>query len=667
MRYRQVHLDFHTSDRIPGIGSRFDPKDFAATLSAAKVDSITLFSKCHHGVSYHPTKVGKMHPGLDFDLLRAQVEAAKSAGINTPVYLSAGFDEYAANLHPEWRIVDETGALARNKGGPLGAGWAVMDFGTPYLDYLCEQVDEAIELFPENDGIFIDICAQQISLSSTAQALMETRGLDWTDPEHRIRYTEEVQIEFFERVTDTVRRTDPNRGIFFNFGHVYRGRRHLMKYFSHLELESLPTAEWGYEHFPISARYVEQLGKSYLGMTGKFHFLWGEFGGYKHPDALVFESAAMVAHGAACSIGDHLHPTGEIDKSTYAAIGKAYDFVESVQPWLEGSKNVADIGVISAEAADPQRLAGWANPHIHADEGVVQVLVESKLLFDVLDLESDFSPYRLLILPDTIALPAEVVAKLEAYVATGGRVLMTGTSGISDDGQRFLLDTGARPLGESQFKTGTYLLPIPELRASFLDKPLYTYYPSQNIELVDGESLGEIHEPYFDRDPRHFSGHLNTANQPDPSRYAAGSRKGGVTYLAHPIFTAYNQTGAVALLEIAERAIRVALGAATVESDLPRAARLSLRHQPSQQRHVLHITAASPVSRGKINGLPVQPLQEVSAIPASTLRIRPSAPITAVRTVPDGVAVPFTTNATGEVSFETPVAKGSLIIELATD
>ncbi|MBC7893095.1 MAG: twin-arginine translocation signal domain-containing protein, partial [Sphingobacteriaceae bacterium] len=32
LRYRQVHLDFHTSEHIAGIGADFDPEKFAATL-----------------------------------------------------------------------------------------------------------------------------------------------------------------------------------------------------------------------------------------------------------------------------------------------------------------------------------------------------------------------------------------------------------------------------------------------------------------------------------------------------------------------------------------------------------------------------------------------------------------------------------------------------------
>jgi len=38
LRFRQIHLDFHTSEHIAGIGEAFDPDDFASTLERARVD-----------------------------------------------------------------------------------------------------------------------------------------------------------------------------------------------------------------------------------------------------------------------------------------------------------------------------------------------------------------------------------------------------------------------------------------------------------------------------------------------------------------------------------------------------------------------------------------------------------------------------------------------------
>ena len=611
MRYRQIHLDFHTSERIPGIGSRFDPESFGRTFADADVNSVTIFSKCHHGWSYHPTKAGKQHPNLAFDLTRAQLDALHSHGINAPIYVSAGWDELAARENPGWRVVTPEGVLIRQRGEPLGPGWAFLDFNSPYLDYLCRQVEEVVELFPDGDGIFIDISFALATVSTWAQAKMEAQGLDWTSPEDRLKFTEQTQIEFFERVSKAAREGDPNRPLFFNFGHVRRGRRDILKYFSHLEIESLPTAFWGYEHFPVSARYVDTLGIEFLGMTGKFHHLWGEVGGYKKPEALIYECGAMLAQGARCSIGDHLHPAGALDQTTYRTIAGAYAHVKDCEPWAEGSVNRAEIAVLSAEAAARPRLAGIPGHHVDADEGVVRLLLEGKFTFDLLDLDSDFTRYRLVILPDVIEVSPKLRTKVAAFAKDGGRVLMTGRSGI-DPKKGFVFDVGADWRGPSPYKEGDYLLPAKELRASFVDDPLFMYEVAERIEAKSGYSLGDIYDPYFDRAAKHFSGHVNTPSQPDPSGFDAGSENGAFIYMAHPLFTAYKRIGAVAMLEIAEKVVAHALGRPRmIETSLPRAGRAAIRRQTKEKRDVLHLLYATPVLRGNIRGDNVQPIQDL--------------------------------------------------------
>ncbi len=66
LRYRQVHLDFHTSEYIPMVAQEFDAEKFAATLKKANIDSITCFARCHHGWVYYPSKKTPelIHPNL---------------------------------------------------------------------------------------------------------------------------------------------------------------------------------------------------------------------------------------------------------------------------------------------------------------------------------------------------------------------------------------------------------------------------------------------------------------------------------------------------------------------------------------------------------------------------------------------------------------------------
>ena len=85
---RQVHLDFHTSEHIPGVGSRFSKTQFQEALRLGRVDWINIFAKCHHGWSYYPTTVGAMHPTLAIDLLGQRIEACHEMGVRAPIYLS---------------------------------------------------------------------------------------------------------------------------------------------------------------------------------------------------------------------------------------------------------------------------------------------------------------------------------------------------------------------------------------------------------------------------------------------------------------------------------------------------------------------------------------------------------------------------------------------------
>lgn len=603
LRFRQIHLDFHTSPHIPGIGAKFDKSQWQETMKAAAVDSITLFSKCHHGWSYHPTTVGKIHPHLGFDLLRAQYEATKEVGINAPVYLSAGVDNLASYEHPEWREVDKDGRYTAWAQGVLQAGFHTMDFHSPYLEYLCEQIREAVRLFPDCDGIFLDIINQTQSCGRWSLEFMKANGLNPEKEEDRKESSRLALEKYYELTTEAAKSLSADMPIFHNAGHIPRGRHDILPYFSHLELESLPTGGWGYDHFPMSAKYACNLPFDFLGMTGKFHTTWGEFGGYKHPNALRYECSAMLAFGSKCSIGDQLHPNGTLDPSTYESIGIAYREVEAKEPWCREARQVFDLGILSSEAESRTQRESLA------DEGACRVLLESHFLFGLIDRTMEFDRYKALVLPDSIRIDTELKAKLDAYLAQGGRLILSGESGLLRDKDEFAFDVGAEYLGLSPFfppdnepnRGHDYLLPIPELRPSFVNMPQVMYERSHRVRATTGASLGQIFDPYFNRNWEHFCSHQHTPNNPEPSGFDCGVRHGNILYFAHPVFRNYRAYGAVAYRDFIASAIRSFLDESlTLSTNLPSTARVSLTEEPAKDRCVLHLLYAPTVSRGGV-------------------------------------------------------------------
>jgi len=651
LRFRQIHLDFHTSGAIYGIGSRFDKQAYQDTLKRASVNSVSTFATCHHGWSYYNTKVGRRHPGLDFDLLRAQFEACKEIDINVPIYLTAGVHNLAAEEHPEWREVDPEGRLAGWAKSNLDAGFKTMSFHSPYLDYLCDQVREVMELFPNADGIFLDIINQAEDCSVWGLRHMQANGLDPLKAEDRRQSRLDGLMKYYQRVTETVRSIDPEMPIFHNSGHVTPGYRDILEFFSHLELESLPTGGWGYDHFPMSAKYAHKLDMEYLGMTGKFHTTWGEFGGYKHPNALRYECCAMLAYGAKCSVGDQLHPVGQLDGSTYGIIGEAYREVAEKEAFVTGARNVADVGLLlSGSIRGAESFLNNARDRA-SDTGASRMLLEAHVLFDVLDAAMDFAPYKLLVLPDDVEVVPELEAKLKAYVAEGGKLFLTGDSGI-DPGRGMLFDVGGE-VGELSEYSPDYVLPNEELRADFVNHPMVLYGKSRRLKVTDGESLGDVFDPYFNRQYNHFCSHQHAPNQPEASGYGCGVRKGPVAYLAHPVFSIYRSYGQVALRQYIVKALRRLLAEDETLSlkGLPSTGRVSLMHQSSERRTILHLLYANTINRGGATDLhggnasagmqSYEVIEELTPIHGIEVSVQTESTIRSVTLEPEGTPLPY--------------------------
>ena len=333
LRFRQIHLDFHTSPQIHDVAVEFKPEEFVAVLKSANVDSINVFAKDHHGMSYHPTKVGQMHPHLKFDLLGAMLDACRAANIRTPVYMSLMWDMKCAEEHADWRALDSQGKPIG--AGPLEAGWLLICPNTPYGEYLEAQAEEIARnydaegfwfdiLFYPGDGCYCPYC----------MAEREKLGLDSTKAEDRLTQYQGVLQRTMTRLSAAVHRHRKSALIYFNGRlRIGAGFRNDLHFFTHLEIESLPGGQWGYGYFAQMARYTRNLGLDYLGMTGRFHRTWGDFGTIRNAAALDYECFRMLAHAGKCCIGDQLHPRGRLVGAVYERIGKTYASVREKEPW----------------------------------------------------------------------------------------------------------------------------------------------------------------------------------------------------------------------------------------------------------------------------------------------------------------------------------------------
>ena len=266
----------------------------------------------------------------------------------------------------------------------------------------------------------------------------------------------------------------------------------------------------------------------------------------------------------------------------------------------------------------------------------------------------DFARYKALILPDDIRIDAELKAKLDAYLAQGGKLILSGESGLWKDRAEFAFDLGADYEGlspylppEKEINRGhDYLLPVPELRAAFVNRPQVMYERSHRIRVTKGKSLGQIFDPYFNRTWEHFCSHQHTPNQERPSDFDCGVRHGNLLYFAHPVFRHYRAYGAVAYREFIVKAIHAFLGDnLTLATNLPSTARVTLTKQSKEKRHVIHLLYAPAINRGVaiplLGGKGVEVVEDLPPLHDIEVTLQLSASVRSARLVPEGVSLPL--------------------------
>ena len=661
LRYRQVHLDFHTSGHIPDIGIDFDPEEFATTLRKAHVNSVTCFGRCHHGYIYHETDLfpERVHPLTKRpDLLKEQIEACHRHNIRVPIYVTVQWDEFTAREHPEWLMRDAEGRPFGNTTFQPGFYRRLCVY-TPYRDFLKKYLSELFEKVPV-DGLFLDIVGILPNANEACLKGMRERGLDASNISVRRAFYEEVMNEFKQDITAFIRKHDKDCTIFYNGGHIGPGIRGSVGQYTHLELESLPSGGWGYLHFPLTSRYARTLGKDILGMTGKFHTSWGDFHSLKNRAALEFECFSMLALNAKCSVGDQLHPRGRLDAATYDLISGVFGEVARKEAWCANTRAVTDIAVFSIEEyLDPDSPDYARIPQQMT--GAVRMLQEGQHQFDVIDSKSSLDRYKLLIMPDRIPVDRELNSRIESYLREGGALIASYRSGLSPEGDRFASSLfGLEFRGEAQYSPDFLALDGTGIGKGLPETELVMYMRGAEVALNGAEPLVYANIPYFNRTWEHFSSHRHTPSE-GKRGYPAVTRSGKVIYFMHPVFSQYANSAPRWCREVFLNSVGLLLPDPVLKMEnAPSSLLTTVNEQPGKSRYIVHMLHYVPERRGSAFDV----LEDVLPVFNLIASLKVPGRVRSVTAVPQGLSLSFR-EVDSRVNFTLPELYGHQMIEVA--
>lgn len=674
LRYRQVHLDFHTSPYIQNIGDSFNAEEFANTLKKARVNSITCFARCHHGMLYYDSKLfpEMIHPNLkNRNLLQEQIEVCHRYGIRVPIYTTVMWDDYNAKEHPEWLTKDENGKVINWYGEYEAGFYRFLCINSPYRDFLKAHVKEILETISPCDGLFFDILYPVDCSCKHCVEKMEMEGYNPLDKKERLQFAEETINNFIMEMSSLIREYDKDCSTFYNSSHIGPNLRSRLKGYSHLEIESLPSGGWGYLHFPITVRYSRSLGVDCLGLTAKFHTEWGDFHSFKNKEALEYECFHMLALNAKCMIGDQMEPCGELSKHVYELIGSVYEQIERKEPWCENGKAIADIGVFTPEEFYSPEEEGLPP----AIMGAAQMLMEAGHQFDIIDSKMDFSKYKVLIMPDKICLSKEFADKLEKYINDGGAVIASFESGMEEDGDGFKLsqfgvqvkntltcDIHGVPVKGKVFDRAAYadyILPRGDIGKGIPETEHVMYIKGLEVDaLRESEVLANVILPFFPRTYKHFSSHRQAPSSGKVG-YAGIVKNGNVIYFAHPVFTQYRQNAPKWCKQLVLNALDMLLPEPVLKHDGPSTMICTINEQQKEKRAIVHLLHYIPQRRCE----EIDIIEDVIPLYEVKVSVKVSENIQNVMLVPEQANLKYELK-DGRVDFTVPKVNGHQMIAI---
>lgn len=580
---RAVHLDFHTLPGIYNFGENFDAEEFAERLFRAEVTLINMFFQCNIGHVYYPTKIGVPYPEMRGDMFGDIVRECKKRGIRVVGYTNTAINHVQALLHPEWIRADKEGRRLRENPESNNFSRPMCFNNEEYRTYLSSLIREVMERY-DIDGIFAD-CMNPVPFCycEKCRADMEKMGLD-IENENHVRY---FSYQTFKEFAHMIRATVPEgklcqqTGVPFDWDEA--------KFVStHGELECLPGGSWGYDFFGPQVAYMRKCRDEVLYMTGRFQKSWGDFGGYKTKASMENDCFDALCQGVQVSIGDHLHPKGNLDPKLYETIGEIYKRIKKYEPYTDGANYRAEIGILNDKTAvtkTEMRGGLGRNPSV---TGAARMLAELGYGFDVLNEDMDFSPYPILILPDALFMTDNLKNKLSLYVAGGGRVLSSGEAGLLNDKSAFACPAWSFLTFEG------------------MDESNSSYYEEEGraismychgILMTSYYKTRDYIKPYFNRHWNGEHGYFYTPPEKATGQ-AAVAEKDGVCHICFRIFESYNMFSYVEHKKLVQDILKRFLPLPLLKKkDLPSTLRATLTGKDAYD--LLHIKTSYPEKRGR--------------------------------------------------------------------
>ncbi len=503
--------------------SKATGKDWVEALLRANCEYGVLFMKDME-FAYYNSRVARKCPNLGSrDILREALDAAKPHNLPIVAYCQVQYDDSSWRAHPDWRM---KGWEDNDLGGRLCYNSGYIEFIKAVLAEMMEyeivgfHVDMLDYGFGPPVGCWCPACKARFKEKHGADLPI---GETWDELWDKVlAFRCESNSRFSQEVQAFVREKRPDISVDFNYhGYPpfswYPGETPAI----HAANGDFVTAEglpWVFGHNTPSMLSVFLNGaradRRTQVATSRGVYDYHDFT-VKPAAEIEWEVMTYLSHGVQCTIVDKLYYDGALEPVAYDRIGQAFSKARKKRD-LFGHSPVAEVGLYYSHRTrdwwgrndPPKYMRSFWGAHLAMMQAHTPMAV---ILDETVTLER-LTEHPVVWLPGVTILSEAEVALLRKYVEGGGKLLITGLTGICDrygrpQDRSSVMDLvgGKLTRCELQYNDNYLILPAaPEsnafARAIGADisagLPLLVYGPMAIYEPTTAQAIGSLHPAY---------------------------------------------------------------------------------------------------------------------------------------------------------------------------
>lgn len=456
--YRRHLCDMHIEDWNPAFLSEFSPQAYFDNLVRAHIQNAMLYFQSHVGSCFYPTKSGVMHKAFEGreDLMRTLVNLCRGHGITVTGYYSLLHNNWAHDLHPEWRMVLQDGRSMREMSheetmehryglccpnneeyrafafaqlAEINAyfDFDAMFFDMPFWPHMC-YCKSCKDRYLRETGKTIP--PVQFELTSERRLSKARYQVDWHNPDWllHVQKRREWMGEFTQTITRVMKSLRPevpcehnlqwtvwpiwnpcctelvNEACDYAGGDIYGGLFHhsfTCKFFRNF------TKNQPFEY--MFTRCQPDLHNHTVTKTN---------------DRLAVSTFLTCAHHGATLIIDAIDPVGTLDRRVYDKIGGIFSKEAAYEPYLRGEM-LEEVGVYYSQRSKFELDGNSYNNH-HCALNTVATMIENHVSVGVTGTWHPLEKYKVLFASCLTWEDAADNARILEYVRRGGRLFFSG-------------------------------------------------------------------------------------------------------------------------------------------------------------------------------------------------------------------------------------------------